>query len=239
MEHFSKPEDALVGTVCLGMADSLFELALENALIDYHRRFPRVRVELMLDPVSDLMDQLRHGQLDAACLITDPLPASEWMVWDEIEVPIVVVANTRHPLARSTRVQPKELVEQELILMEASAPYSLRFQQFLGQWHLDCEPFLRLQSADTARRLVEREAAFLSVLPLYTVQDAIRRGTLCVLDLQEWRYTQFVQLVMHRNKALTPKSRAFCRNCGLSCGRCCPIGFRPPQKSLDRPAEVC
>ena len=71
---------------------------------------------------------------------------------------------------------------------------------------MNCEPFLRLQSADTARRLVEREAA---VLPLYTVQNSIRSGTLCVLPVHGWEYTQSVQLVLHRNKALTPQIEGF------------------------------
>lgn len=218
MEHFSKTEEALGGIIRFGMTDSLFELDLENALINYHHRFPKVRMELMLDSASVLMDQLRHGQLDAACLIADPLPLSEWLVWDEVEVPIVLVANVQHPFAKKTQIKVEELVEQELVLMEASAPYSLQFQRFLSQWHLECAPFLRLQSADTARRLVEREASFLSVLPLYTVQRSIQEGKLCILRIPGWQYTQSVQLVLHRNKALTPQIEGFLQELRLVLG---------------------
>ena len=112
----------------------------------------------------------------------------------------------------------EELAEQELILMEASAPYSLQFQHFLSQRHLDCAPFLRLQSADTARRLVEQEASFLSVLPLYTVQKSVQEGKLCVLRIPGWQYTQSVQLVLHRNKALTPQIEGFLRELRLVLG---------------------
>ncbi len=218
MENFSKSEEALGGVIRFGMTDSLFELVLENALIHYHHRFPKVRLELMLDSASVLTDQLRHGLLDAACLIADPLPLSEWLVWDEVEIPIVLVANAQHPFAQRTRIKAEELAEQELILMEASAPYSLQFQHFLSQRHLDCAPFLRLQSADTARRLVEQEASFLSVLPLYTVQKSVQEGKLCVLRIPGWQYTQSVQLVLHRNKALTPQIEGFLRELRLVLG---------------------
>lgn len=218
MEHFAKSEEALSGMIRFGMTDSLFELVLENALLNFHRRFPKVRLELMLDSASVLAEQLRRGQLDTACLIADPLPASEWLVWDEVDVPIVLVANARHPFAGKKYVKPEELAEQELVLMEASAPYSLEFQRFLARSHLDCEPFLRLQSADTARRLVEQEPSFVSVLPLYTVQSAVREGRLCVLELPAWRYTQSVQLVLHRNKALTPQIEGFLQELRLVLG---------------------
>ncbi len=218
MEHFAKSEDALGGTIRFGMTDSLFELVLENALLNFHHRFPKARIELMLGSASALTEQLQKGQMDAACLIADPLPPSEWLVWDEVEVPIVLVANVRHPFAGKKCVKPEELAGQELILMEASAPYSLEFQRFLGRRHLECESFLRLQSADTARRLVEREPSFISVLPLYTVQNAVCEGTLCVLNLPEWQYTQSVQLVLHRNKALTPQIDGFLQELRLVLG---------------------
>lgn len=219
MEHFAKSEDSLCGTLRFGMTDSLFELVLEDALLNFHRRFPKVRLELMLDSASTLTEYLRHGQMDTACLIADPLPPSEWLVWDEVEIPIVLVANIRHPLAGKKRIKPEELAEQELILMEASAPYSLEFQRFLARSHLNCEPFLRLQSADTARRLVEREPSFISVLPLYTVRNSIQSGTLCVLNLPEWQHTQSVQLVLHRNKALTPQIEGFLQELRLVLGK--------------------
>lgn len=217
MENYMKSTEAIEGTIRMGMTDSLFELLLENVLLRFHRRFPRVQLELVLDASATLQSQLQHGLLDAACLIGDPLPQTEWVIWDAVDIPIVLVSNPRHPLASRTQITLEEVSAQELILMEESAPYSRQFQNALAGRHLPCRPFLRLQSADTARKLVEREA-FLSLLPLYTVQASVQAGGLCILPVSEWSHTQSVQLVLHRSKALTPQIEGFLEELQMALG---------------------
>lgn len=208
VENFLKTEGAMVGTVRAGMVESLFELLLENAFVQYHRRFPKVHIELTVDATAALKERLQHGQLDVACLIDDPLPSAEWYVWDAVDVPVVIVANPANALAGRESVTMGELASQEWILMEGSAPYSVHFQSTLASRQLEIQPFLKLQSADTARRLVEREP-FLSLLPLYTVYSSVREGKLRVLSVPEWKQTQRVQLVLHHSKVVTPQIDGF------------------------------
>ena len=204
MENMMKSEDSLGGTVRIGVTDSLSELLLENAFLAYHRRFPKVRLEIALDTTSMLLERLRSGQLDAACIISNPLPRSEWLIREEMDVPIVIVANVCHPIAEKKNITLEEITQQELVLMETLAPYSLEFERVLAQDHLDCEPVFRLESAAAACRLVEREA-LVSVLPLYTVSDSVKKGKLRVLDVPRWRHQQAIQLVLHRSKVITPQ----------------------------------
>lgn len=204
MENMLKSEEILGGTVRMGMTDSLSELLPEDAFLSYHRRFPRVRLEIALDTTSMLLDRLQSGQLDAACIISHPLSRGEWMIWKETEVPIVVVANADHPIAQEKSVTLEEITKQELVLMETLAPYSLEFEKVLAQNHLECEPVFRLESADTARRIVEH-GDFLSVLPLYTVKAAADAGRLTILNVSGWAHKQSIQLVLHRSKVVTPQ----------------------------------
>lgn len=208
LEGFMKSDEVLEGIIRVGMTNSLFELLLETVMLNYHQRFPRVRLELLLDATTSLEELLRHGKLDAACLIGDPMPQTEWRIWSAAEIPIVLVANNAHPLSGCKGIPLSQIAEQELILMEESAPYSRQFEAVLSARQLDCRPFLRLQSADAALRLVER-GSFISLLPLYSVQAAIRTGSLCRLDAPEWQGTQHVQIVLHRGKAITPQIAGF------------------------------
>lgn len=209
MVNISKSPSEMEGTIRVGMTDSLYELLLESALIGFHRQYPRVRLELSLDPVTSITEQLQHGQLDTACIIHNVLPSSEWVVWDSVEIPIVLVAHPEHPLSRKKRVKPAQLAGQQLILMEASAPYSVGFTEFMESRNMECRPFLRLQSANAACRLVEQEKEFLAVLPEYTVRASAAKGKVQVLSLAEWQYTQAVQLILHRNKVMTPQIFGF------------------------------
>ena len=208
MENMLKSEAFLAGTLRIGMTDSLSELLLEDAFISYHRRFPQVRLEITLDTTSSLLERIRTGQLDAACVIANPLPRSEWIIWDDIAVPIVVTANPASPLAKKKSVTLEEISRQELVLMEALAPYSLEFESALAQRHLECQPVFRLESTDTARRIVE-QGDFLSVLPLYAVGSSAKEGKIKILNVPQWKHSESVQMVLHKSKVVTPQIEGF------------------------------
>ena len=208
IKNFLKSEEAMGGTIRVGMVESLFELLPEDAFLQYHCHFPQVHLELVVDATATLKDRLQHGLLDTACLIDDPLPPVEWTVWDAVEVPVVVVANPAHPLSRQKSVRLEELVGQDVILMEDSAPYSVHFQSTLASRKIELSPFLKLQSANTACRLVE-QGPFLSVLPLYTIHASAQAGRVRILSVPDWNQIQSVQLVLHRSKVMTPQIKGF------------------------------
>ena len=131
MENFMKSEATLGGgTLRVGMTDSLSELRLDDALLRFHQRFPKMKLEMTLDATAALIDYLRHGQLDAACLIGDPLSQAEWAVWSAWETPIVLVSNPAHPLACRREVSLSELAEQDLILMASN---SVMIRMLIGE----------------------------------------------------------------------------------------------------------
>ena len=92
--------------------------------------------------------------------------------------------------------------------METLAPYSLEFERVLAQHHLECEPVFRLESADTACRIVEH-GNFLSVLPLYTVKNAADAGKIKILNVPHWKHRQSIQMILHRSKVITPQVEGF------------------------------
>ena len=208
IENLQKSEESLGGTVRFGMTDSISELFLEDSFISCHKRFPHVRFEIVLDTTARLLDRLRRGELDAACVITDPLPAAEWTIWKEIPVPIVAVANPALAISGKKSVSMNELAEQKLVLMEADAPYTVQFEWELLRQHLDYNPVFRLQSAQTALRMVMR-GGFVTVLPFYSVKTAAEQGQITVLNVSQWNCLQSVQAVLHQSKVLTPQISGF------------------------------
>ncbi len=208
IENLHKSEEFLGGTIRIGMTDSISELFLEDSFLAYHRRFPHVRLEIVLDTTVRLLDRLRNGELDAACVITDPLSAAEWKIRKEIQVPIVAVANPALYISKKKSVSLDELAGQELVLMERDAPYSIRFEQELLRQHLEYKPVFRLQSAQTALRVVMRDA-FVTVLPLYSVKEAAELGQVTLLNISQWKCLQSVQSVLHKSKVLTPQISGF------------------------------
>lgn len=120
----------------------------------------------------------------------------------------MVVANPSHQLSDRSRVKIEDLSGQDFILMEELAPYTVHFQRIMASHYIEYHSFLKLQSADMARSLVEK-GSFLSVLPLYSVKDSVIQGKICILEIPELKQVQSVQLVFHINKVLTPQVQVF------------------------------
>lgn len=203
-----KSDKALRGTIRIGMVESLFNLLMENTIINYHQHFPQVKIELSVDATETLKNNLKHDLLDAACVIDAPLSKAEWYCWYSYGIPIVVIANPSHPLSSQSKITLQDLSGQDFVLMEELAPYSVHFQQIMANHSIEFHPFLKLQSADMARSLVER-GNFLSVLPLYSVQDSVKQGKICILNIPELTQVQSIQMILHTNKVLTPQIQGF------------------------------
>lgn len=208
IDNLAGSEDTLRGTVRAGLTDSISELYPEAAFLAFHRRFPLVQLEIVLDTTENLLERLRKGELDTACLITDPLSPAEWMVWKEYRTPIVAVVNPSVAAAGKRSIRVSELTGLNLVLMETKAPYSSQFELELARQHLDCKPVFRLQSTQSAIHIVEREA-FAAVLPYYAVKAAADSEQVRCLTISDWQHQQMIQSVLHRNKEVTPQISGF------------------------------
>ncbi len=208
MESLLRSGNAMGGTIRVGFVESLFEMFFEATILRYRQRFPQVKIELTVDATRTLQELLRKNQLDLACLIDDPLPQTEWVCWHTWRIQIVVISNPANSLSKKNRVQLKELEAQEFVLMEESAPYSVRFLQDMAKQGTEIRSFLKMQNAGMARQLVEH-GNYIAVLPYYTVKEAAARGRIRILQIAGFEHHQAVQLILHQNKAVTPQIRGF------------------------------
>lgn len=208
VESFLKSEEALGGTLKIGLVESLFRPLIEPAIPAYHRRFPRVKIELTVDGSEALKNQLTTGVLDAACLTDDALSPSAWQIWYQAPTPIVIAANPTGSLTGQKKLRLRDLAGAEIILMEENASYSIHFLRAAANARLTVEPFLTLQSADMAKHFVEN-GDFLAVLPEYTVKESVRRQKICLLPVADFKQQQFIQILSSLNKILTPQIEGF------------------------------
>ena len=208
MENLLHTSESLGGTIRVGMVESLFHAIGEDLIRAYHKRFPRVSMDIVVDGTSVLKERLRQDTLDLACLIDDPLQANEWQIFCSEHAKVVAVVNPRHPFAGRNKIKPEDISGHELVMMEATAPYSIGFMNAMARKYLDTKPFLTLQSADTAASMAEKDE-IIAVIPYYTAAGAIREGRLCALDIAGFDLSQDIQAVLHRDKVPVPQLRGF------------------------------
>jgi len=208
LENFVKKNEALGGTLQVGIVESLSSLLLEEAVNNYHKRFPLVKINVTVDAAYTLKENIQQGLLDFICIIDEPLPSPKWQCIFRKEIPIEIIAHAANPLTKKKRLNLSDLQNEEFILMEDSASYSACFQSIMAARQLKLKTFLRLQNANMACRLVET-GNYLSVLPLYTVQKALQRATVRILPIKDFAQTKFIQIALPQGKLLTPQIRGF------------------------------
>lgn len=208
MENLARSGESLGGTIRVGMVESLFHAMGEDLIREYHRHFPKVTMEIVVDGTAVLKERLRQDTLDLACIIDDPLPANEWQIFCAAPAKVVAVVNPNHPFAQHKKIKPEDISGRELVMMEPSAPYSIGFMNSMAKKHLDTKPFLTLQSASIAADMAKKDD-IIAVIPYYTAAASIREGTLCALEVAGFDLTQDIQAVLHRDKVPVPQLRGF------------------------------
>ncbi|MGM9534059.1 MAG: LysR family transcriptional regulator [Intestinibacter sp.] len=208
IQNFKRTEESLGGTLKVGIVESLFETTFKETIEKYHMRFPKVNIDLTVDGTSELQEALKKGKIDVACLIDEPLIKSEWNCLYSHPAKILIVSNSNEPLAMKEEVSIYDISDKDFILMEDTAPYILRFQHCAASYDIEVNPFLKLQSTSMARELV-KTGPYLAVLPIYTVSEYIDKGELSIVNIPEFNVVQQVQVVIYKNKVLTPQISGF------------------------------
>lgn len=208
IQDFQRSDKEMGGTLKIGIVESLFEAIFEETIRRYHARFPKVKIELTVDGTSELQDALKNGKIDIAYLIDDALNKSYWNCLYSHSVEIAIVANSNNSITKKNQLSIKDISNQEFILVEESAPYNSSFQHCAALNNIEIDLFLQLQSTKMARKLVS-SGSYISVLPIYTVKKSIEDGDIKILNIPEFSLKQQVQIVVYKNKILTPQMNGF------------------------------
>ena len=201
-------DEEITGTLRLGIVESVFTVCFKELISRYNKRFPKVRIDVTVDGTFTLQKLLVKNEIDVACLIDNPLTNNKLANRYSRQVEIIMVINKNHPLANKENLSFSDLGDQHVVLMEDTAPYNVLFQQHLATLDAKIEPFLTLQSCEMARKLVEKEN-YISLLPTYSVKESLHNDKISVLSIDDYHIHQHVQVVISKQKFITPLIEGF------------------------------
>jgi DNA-binding transcriptional LysR family regulator len=116
------------GLLRLGSIESTAAIRLPEPLIEFHRRFPDVKLELRAGIPIDLSAAVLNGELDAA-LVAEPVADAPFEKLPLFEEELVLVA----PPGHRRIVKPGDLNPQVVLAFEANCPYRKRLEQWFAQ----------------------------------------------------------------------------------------------------------
>lgn len=201
------------GTLHVSASESLCIYRLPPVLKEFGERFPEVRVIFepskngTLDPTShrrlsegvvDLAFVIEKEYRDPADLITEVL----------VQEPLVLVANSEHPLVEAVEVHPADLAGESVLMVEKGCGFRTVFEEQMSRAGVKPRSEIEFTSAEAIKRCVESGMG-VAVLAAVSVAEEVRSGRLVTLSWAEPGFRVSTQMVRHKDKWLSPTLQAF------------------------------
>ena len=145
------------GTIRIGASDTIFEYFLADKIVEYHEKFPAVKIELLSDLSIRTLDGLKTNKCDVAFLNLPIAVDPEINVYGNcMRLTDIFVTNEEHPELIKGVVPLAKLQEYPLIMMEPNTVARRYMTTFLETVGIDLKPAIEISSWDLMKRLVIR-----------------------------------------------------------------------------------
>jgi LysR family transcriptional regulator for metE and metH len=147
---------------------------LPPLLQSFHRKFPGVDVQIMVNATDRPIDALLEGQIDLAVVtseIDDKRLVSEPLFEDEL---VAVVAPT-HPFAKRTWILAEDFAEEHLIIYSADPHDSYTFTRILRPANVSPARVSQVPLTEAILELVKAGLG-VSVMARWAIEPAIKAG---------------------------------------------------------------
>ncbi len=185
------------GSVAIGTLPLARTHILPSAINAFSQLHAEVRIRVVDGPYDDLLQGLRHGDLDAMVgALRDPAPVDDIVQEPLFDDPLAIVARRGHPLASSTRITRRQLAAYPWVVPRGGAPTWVQFDELLGN---DAGPRPRSIVESSSLVLIRGillESDRLTILSARQARFEIDQGLLETLPFDTSRTTRAIGLTL-------------------------------------------
>ena len=205
MHQFS---DEVAGTVRVATVYSVGLHALPPRLKPFLAAHPRVNVHLEYEQTDKVYEDVASGFLDVG-IVACPMPKRDLEVLPFAEEEMVVICAPEHPLAQETQVRLRQLDGLAFIGFADDIPTRRLVDDRLRTAGARVRMVTTFDNIETIKNLVEIGSG-VSILPVDTVRQEQRTGTLVVLPLTPAdAFARPTGLLLKKTKTRRAAVRAF------------------------------
>ena len=164
LELFNEAENRIeqtkqdaTGTIRIGASDTIFEYFLADKIVDYHGKFPAVKIELMADFTPDTIEKLKANKCDVA-FVNLPIEVDSELNLEENCArlnDIFIAGSAFEELSKGT-FSLEKLKKYPLIVMDKNTVARRSLEAFLRSVGVELSPAIEVGSWDLMKRLVAR-----------------------------------------------------------------------------------
>jgi len=195
------------GKLSLGTIDVISIYVLPQIFHQYHQRYPKVEISIVVDNSTSISTGVLQGLLDLG-FVTLPVDNKNL-----VSIPIYndimrVIAPRGHPLASQKEVSLADLTKTTLIIYKKGSVTRKIIESIFEQEGLKLEPDMEIDRPEAMKKLVEAGLG-VSIIPEMTIKRELEEGTLHVLHMGKVKFQRRLGLIYRKGQFFSPSVMAF------------------------------
>ena len=197
--RISEMKTSATGLIRIGASDTIFEYFLADKIVDFHEKFPSVKIELMADLTPDTIEKLKANRCDVA-FVNLPLDVDEELTLQGncMRLHDVFVVGEKYKELANGNVSLSDLQKYPLILMDKHTVARRALDNFLGAHGTQLQASIEVGSWDLMQRLVLRGMG-IGVIPREYAARHLNEGDLYEVKTDPALPTRSVGMLLPKN----------------------------------------
>ena len=216
LELFNEAENRIeqtkqdaTGTIRIGASDTIFEYFLADKIVDYHGKFPAVKIELMADFTPDTIEKLKANRCDIA-FVNLPIEIDAELHLEEncARLNDIFIAGNAFAELSGGVVALEKLKKYPLIVMDKNTVARRTLESFLNSVGVELSPAIEVGSWDLMKRLVARGMG-IGVIPRQYALREIHSGELFEVKTDPVLPVRSIGMLLPKNQPVSYALHSF------------------------------
>lgn len=197
------------GTLRIGASETIFQYVLSEKIVEYHKRYPNVKIELISDVSPKIIELIKSNGCDVGFLNLPILPDDDVSIQDSIMLlNDIFIAGEAFSELRGKTLSVWELQRYPLLLMEAHTVARSALDHYSKSHGVTLSPAVEVDSWGFMKRLVV-DGMGIGCIPREYAMNKLGDGSLFELKLDPPIPARSVGLALLKSVNMTYSLRAF------------------------------
>lgn len=207
--RLAEMQSSAVGTIRVGASDTIFEYFLADKIVEFHERFPAVKIELMADFTPDTIEKLKANRCDVA-FVNLPIQVDEELELEGncMRLNDIFITGEKYKELSQKPVSLTELKKYPLILMDKNTVARRSLENFLDTVGLKLQPSIEVGSWDLMKRLVQSGMG-IGVIPRAYAKRRLDAGELYEIKTDPVLPARSVGMLLPKNQPVSYALHSF------------------------------
>ncbi len=207
--RIAEMKEAATGSIRIGASDTIFKYFLADKIVDFHERFPAVKIELLADFTPQTMERLKANRCDVA-FVNLPVDIDAELKLDEHSTRLhdIFIAGEKYATLSGNPLPLGKLKEYPLIFIEKNTASRIALDSFFRSAGVELTPSIEVGSWDLMKRLVERGMG-VGVIPKEYAQRELAEGRLFEVATEPVLPVRSVGMLLPKNRPVSYALHSF------------------------------